>query len=191
LELPFKIEIMNASQTNITLINSSVANPLTSDDLYVDQIGKTIARSLDKELAQLSPKVLQRLEKSREIALSQQKHGSSSVSQTRSSKSGFFPKLGPLSPIFIVLLLVFGIAQWQQNARIDNIADVDTAILTDSVPPDAYADDGFRLFLKKMMSPSATKPETDVVKIEDPSSAPKENTPAAIENRIPDISTNQ
>lgn len=186
---------MNASQTNITLINSSVGNPLTSDDLYVDQIGKTIARSLDKELAHLSPKVLQRLEKSREIALSQQKHGTSSASSISSSKSSskssFLPKLGPLSPILVVLLLVFGIAQWQQNARIDNIADVDTAILTDSVPPDAYADDGFRLFLKKMMSPSETKPETDLVKIEESSSAPKENTPANIENRAPDISTNQ
>jgi hypothetical protein len=191
LELLFKIEIMNASQTNITLINSSVGNPLTSDDLYVDQIGKTIARSLDKELVHLSPKVLQRLEKSREIALSHQKHGSSSVLPTRSSKSSFLPNLGPLSPILVVLLLVFGIAQWQQNARIDNIADVDTAILTDSVPPDAYADDGFRLFLKKMMNPSVVKPETDVMKIEEPSPTSQENTPAKLENRAPDISTNQ
>jgi hypothetical protein len=191
LELPFKIEIMNASQTNITLINSSVSNPLTSDDLYVDQIGKTIARSLDKELVHLSPKVLQRLEKSREIALSQQKYGSSPASPTRSSTSSFLPKLGPLSPILVVLLLVFGIAQWQQNARIDNIADVDTAILTDSVPPDAYADDGFRLFLKKMMSPSIAKPETDVMKVEESSPTSQENTPAKLENRAPDISTNQ
>jgi len=191
LELPFKIEIMNASQTNITLINSSVGNPLTSDELYVDQIGKTIARSLDKELVHLSPKVLQRLEKSREIALSQQKHGSSPAPQTRSSKSGFLPKLGPLSPILVVLLLVFGIAQWQQNARIGNIADVDTAILTDSVPPDAYADDGFRLFLKKMMNPSIAKPETDVMKIEESSPTSQENTPSKLENRAPDISTNQ
>jgi hypothetical protein len=191
LELPFKIEIMNASQTNITLINSSVANPLTSDDLYVDQIGKTISRSLDKELAHLSPKVLQRLEKSREIALSHKKIGISSAPSLRSSKSGFLPKIGPLSPILIVLLLVFGIAQWQQNARINDIADVDTAILTDSVPPDAYADDGFRLFLKKMISPSVLKPEADTIKIEESSLTPQENKPAEPENRAPDISTNQ
>ncbi len=182
---------MNASHTNITLINSSVGNPLTSDDLYVDQIGKTISRSLDKELGHLSPKVLQRLEKSREIALSLQKNKSSSASQQNSSKFGFLPKLGPLSPILFVLLLVFGIAQWQQNARINHIADVDTAILTDSVPPDAYADDGFRLFLKKMMTPSDTKPQIESMKIEESSSsAPQENIPANLENRAPDISTN-
>ncbi len=182
---------MNASQTNITLINSSVGNPLTSDDLYVDQIGKTIARSLDKELGHLSPKVLQRLEKSREIALSLQNNKSSSAPSQNSSKFGFLQKLGPLSPILFVLLLVFGIAQWQQNTRINHIADVDTAILTDSVPPDAYADDGFRLFLKKMMNPSDTKLQTDSVKIEDSSSsAPQENTPSNLENRAPDISTN-
>jgi len=182
---------MNASQTNITLINSSVANPLTSDDLYVDQIGKTISRSLDKELAHLSPKVLQSLGKSREIALSYKKSGISSAAPLRSSKSRFLPKLGPLSPILVVLLLVFGIAQWQQNARINDIADVDTAILTDSVPPDAYADDGFRLFLKKMMSPSDSKPQTDAIKIDGASSTPQENAPANLENPAPDISTNQ
>jgi hypothetical protein len=191
LELPFKIEIMNASQTNITLMNSSVANPLTSEDLYVDQIGKTISRSLDKELAHLSPKVLQRLEKSREIALSHKKPSISSATPQRSSKSGFLPKIGPLSPILVVLLLVFGIAQWQQNARMNDIADVDTAILTDSVPPDAYTDDGFRLFLKKMMSPTDSKPQTDAIKIEGSSSTPQENTPVNLENRAPDISTNQ
>ena len=60
--------------------------------------------------------------------------------------------MGPIGPIFVVLMLVFAIAQWQQNARINDIVDVDTAILTDSVPPDAYADDGFRLFMKKMLA---------------------------------------
>ncbi len=182
---------MNASQTNITHINSSLVNPLTSDDLYVDQIGKTVARSLDKELAHLSPKVLQRLEKSREIALSQQKLGSSPRVQVRSSKGGFLPNLSSISPILVVLLLVFGIAQWQQNARINDIAEVDTAILTDSVPPDAYADDGFRLFLKKMMIPSDTKPEQEPTSTVESSLNPQENAPANNVSRAPDISTNQ
>jgi hypothetical protein len=127
---------------------------LESDDLFVDQIGKTVARSLDKELSHLSPKVLQRLEHARELALTHQKIGftSSQTQNTLKLKTSFFPRLGPIGPILLVLMLVFVIAQWQQNARINDIVAVDTAILTDSVPPDAYADDGFRLFMKKMIA---------------------------------------
>ncbi|MEI6791458.1 MAG: DUF3619 family protein [Myxococcaceae bacterium] len=145
---------MNSVPTNSSILDTTLVNHLGSDDLFVDQIGKTVARSLDRELSHLSPKVLQRLENARELALLHQKTGFS-VSGTQKSlkqKTQFFPRLGPIGPILLVLMLVFVIAQWQQNARIKDIVDVDTAILTDSVPPDAYADDGFRLFMKKMIA---------------------------------------
>ena len=143
---------MNSSPTSNSILETSLANHLESDALFVDQIGKTVARSLDRELAHLSPKVLQRLEQSRELELTQKKMGHSIAPTTKSIKTSFLPKMGPIGPIFVVLMLVFAIAQWQQNARINDIVDVDTAILTDSVPPDAYADDGFRLFMKKMLA---------------------------------------
>ena len=143
---------MNIASTNNSLLDASLMDHLESDDLFVDQIGKTVARSLDKELSHISPKVLQRLEKSRELALTQQKMGNTVSRPSNTPKIGFFHKLGPIGPVVVVLMLIFLIAQWQQNARIKDIVDVDTAILTDSVPPDAYADDGFRLFLKKMVA---------------------------------------
>mgnify|MGYP003347091960 CR=1 FL=1 len=43
---------------------------------------------------------------------------------------------------------LIGIAQWQNESRINDIAEVDAALLTDDVPPDAYADSGFMAFLK-------------------------------------------
>jgi hypothetical protein len=49
------------------------------------------------------------------------------------------------------VVLVFGligIAQWQDDSRINDIAEVDAALLSDDVPPDAYADGGFLAFLK-------------------------------------------
>ena len=39
------------------------------------------------------------------------------------------------------------IVNWQQDERIRDIAEVDSAILTDVVPPEAYNDDGFIRFL--------------------------------------------
>jgi len=61
------------NQNPSTTINPHFAQKNSMNDLLIDQVGKTVARSLDKELAHLSPKVLQNLEKSREKALSVQK----------------------------------------------------------------------------------------------------------------------
>jgi len=52
------------------------------------------------------------------------------------------------APIAFLVLGLYGIAQWQQDSRINDIAQVDAALLTDDVPPDAYADSGFLSFLK-------------------------------------------
>jgi hypothetical protein len=49
-----------------------------------------------------------------------------------------------------ILALAFGmvlISNWQQDERILDIAKVDSAILVDAVPPQAYKDDGFVRFL--------------------------------------------
>jgi len=181
---------MNATPTNLTIVNTSIGKELTSEELFEDQIGKTVARSLDKELNHLSPKVLQRLEKSRQIAIQQSKKGTSSSKSI--SLRGIFPNLGPLTPIFVVLILVFGIAQWQQDARINDIAELDTAILTDSVPPNAYVDDGFRLFMKKMVN-AAQKEAIDTssnTTVQESSTTPQAQATDE-SNKAPDISTNQ
>jgi hypothetical protein len=49
-----------------------------------------------------------------------------------------------------ILALAFGmvlISNWQQDERILDIAKVDSAILVDAVPPQAYKDDGFVRYL--------------------------------------------
>ncbi|MDF3834296.1 DUF3619 family protein [Cupriavidus basilensis] len=42
-----------------------------------------------------------------------------------------------------------GIYHWQQQKRVDELADVDAAMLLDDLPPTAYADQGFHVFLKR------------------------------------------
>jgi len=51
-------------------------------------------------------------------------------------------------PIVFLVAGLYGVSQWQQDSRINDIAQVDAALLTDDVPPDAYADSGFLSFLK-------------------------------------------
>jgi len=42
-----------------------------------------------------------------------------------------------------------GIYHWQQQKRLEEAADVDAAMLLDDLPPTAYADQGFHVFLKR------------------------------------------
>ena len=51
------------------------------------------------------------------------------------------------APIFALVLGIFLISSWQQDERIRDIAKVDSAILVDVVPPEAYKDNGYVRFL--------------------------------------------
>ena len=51
------------------------------------------------------------------------------------------------APIFALVLGIFLISNWQQDERILDIAKVDSAILVDAVPPEAYKDNGYVRFL--------------------------------------------
>ena len=44
---------------------------------------------------------------------------------------------------------LMGIYHWQQQKRVEELADVDAAMLLDDLPPTAYADQGFHVFLKR------------------------------------------
>ena len=44
---------------------------------------------------------------------------------------------------------LIGIYHWQQQKRVEELADVDTAMLLDDLPPTAYADQGFHVYLKR------------------------------------------
>ena len=54
-------------------------------------------------------------------------------------------------------LVVIDVVQSDENAS--EVASVDTALLTDDLPPQAYADPGFAQFLKTGETPAAAAPE--------------------------------
>ena len=50
----------------------------------------------------------------------------------------------PLVTLVVGLVLI---DQWHDRAQINAVADVDSALLADDLPPDAYSDPGFVEFL--------------------------------------------
>ena len=151
---------------NKKMIGSKNSLHLSQDDIQrvaeLDRLGRRLAKTLDQGLEDVSPQVNERLKQARQIALSKKKPspeivwvsslrfaGHMGQSSTNSSKKTWksFSLAIPMALLVAGLILV---VQWQQDARINDIADVDVALLTDEVPPDAYADNGFSVFLKNL-----------------------------------------
>jgi len=145
--------------TNQIHLTDEHSGAFQSEELMVDQIGKTVAISLDRELKHLSPRVLARLEKSREEALAKQKISSHVRSTSSFDLLNFKSSINWIGMILVTAIVLYFVVDWQSNSRISAIADLDTAILSDSVPPDAYADEGFKVFLKEMIKRKESEKE--------------------------------
>lgn len=61
----------------------------------------------------------------------------------------FLRRLGLLWPTIALVAGLAGIYQWQQQQRVDELAEVDAAMLLDDLPLAAYADQGFHQYLDK------------------------------------------
>lgn len=122
-----------------------------------DQFGLSAAALL-REGGKSLPKTIQnRLHAARMKALLAQKPEkvyvqravlASSTGNRSFKSSSIWDSYGWVAPLAVMVFGLIGIAQWQEESRIQDIAELDAALLSDDVPPDAYADSGFINFLK-------------------------------------------
>jgi hypothetical protein len=67
-------------------------------------------------------------------------------------KKGWFARLGGLGlvwPLAALAIGIAGIAYWEDQQRKAELADIDAAMLSDSLPLDAYLDHGFNAYLTR------------------------------------------
>lgn len=88
------------------------------------------------------------LKKPEKVRVQKRALATSAGSWNSGSSNGVWDTIGWVAPLAVLVFGLIGIAQWQDDSRINDIAEVDAALLTDDVPPDAYADSGFMAFLK-------------------------------------------
>ena len=145
-------------------------NPLT--EIQADQFGRASAALLSQSTQNLSTGIKDRLYAARMKALSVrkaekvlvQKPALAGVAGSWSSGSnGVWDTAGWIAPLVVLVFGLIGIAQWQSDSRINDIAEVDAALLSDDVPPDAYADLGFLAFLKNGLLSDSGDDATDSV----------------------------
>jgi hypothetical protein len=126
----------------------------------VDRAGQAIARRLNEHATDLPHDISERLRAARMQAIAQRKREPVVVLQPQWATAGGPPVSSPneglnlwsrLASALPLIVLLFGLATihaFQDELRVNEIASVDAELLIDDLPPDAYTDPGFLVFLK-------------------------------------------
>jgi hypothetical protein len=113
-----------------------------------DQFGRASAALLSQGARNLPTDIKDRLHAARKKVFAKKAVFAGNTGHLSSNSKGIWDTVGWAAPLVVLVFGLIGIAQWQNDSRITDIAEVDAALLTDDVPPDAYADSGFLAFLK-------------------------------------------
>lgn len=115
------------------------------------QFGNRIRHLLNQGLA-LDPAKRDRLRAAREQALTRQRaepalRWADNVLGSFDGWRGVSTRV--LLPVAVLVLAVSGIYTWQEKRRVAELVEIDSQLLTDDLPIDAYLDRGFQNWLKK------------------------------------------
>jgi hypothetical protein len=134
----------------------SVTANLSAQDRY----GRQLAAYLDASAQQLPHDISERLRVARQQALG--KYREVQIRETASvplgggvaalgggeDERGLWPRLVSLIPLLALIAGLVTIQMVGTEQIAEELAELDAAILTDDLPPDAYSDPGFAQFLK-------------------------------------------
>jgi hypothetical protein len=118
-----------------------------------DQIGSRVQHLLHEKI-EVPPGAAERLRAAREQALARQRPEPAPALQWADNVLGSLGgwagvSLRVLLPLALLVAGVTGIYAWQQNQAQVEIEEIDTLLLADELPLDAYLDRGFQDWLKK------------------------------------------
>ena len=126
----------------------------------VDQVGQSISRRLNEHAADLPHDITERLRVARMQALSQRKPEPLRIFVPHLATPGgpgmgnseeglnLWSRIASVLPIIFLLLGLATIHIFQNENRANEIAQLDAELLIDDLPPAAYTDPGFLIFLK-------------------------------------------
>lgn len=132
-----------------------------SENTNENILASRICAALDESAAQLDLNVQKRLTNARDLALAQIKTAPVAVTVAESElalaggpgfeRQGFSwrQRFGLALPIVLLVVGLVGLYEWQHAQRVNELADIDAAVLSDDLPLNAYLDKGFGQFLHK------------------------------------------
>jgi Protein of unknown function (DUF3619) len=133
---------------------------LKERELLQARFASRMAALLGEHSAALPHDITERLRVAREQALVRarlaRRHAESAASVVAmpgglavlGGPSAWWQRLANLLPLLVLVAGLMLIEQWTAREQVLAVADIDTVLLSDDLPPDAYADPGFAEFLK-------------------------------------------
>ena len=121
-----------------------------------------VRHALNEKLDALPDSVTERLTLARHVALKNKKPDAALRAVIRQNafagnigaffrdQYDWFRRMGLTLPALILVCGLAGIYQYEEQHRIHETADIDVAVVTDELPPSAYADAGFKAYLDKV-----------------------------------------
>ncbi|MFZ3139291.1 DUF3619 family protein [Polaromonas sp.] len=135
--------------------------PQKRADILQDRFGLKTASYLSAGTTELPHDISERLRAARAQAVAQRKiaktQTAGSVVNTGSSAAlnwgsdeglSWWGWIGSVLPLIALVVGLLAINSFQNDNRMQELAEVDSALLTDELPPAAFADPGFVQFLK-------------------------------------------
>ena len=136
-------------------------SPRKKADVLQDRFGLKTASYLSAASSGLSHDVSERLRAARAQAVSKRKiaktqtaggvvnsGGSAALTWGSEEGLGWWGRIGSVMPLIALVVGLLAINSVQNDNRAQELAEVDSALLTDELPPAAFADPGFVQFLK-------------------------------------------
>ena len=132
----------------------------TTASLPQDRFGRLVAARLAQGSSELSYPVSERLRAARTQAVARRKGVKLQTASTVSMQGGaaaltfgdegqgFWNRIASVLPLIALACGLVLIHTIENDRRASEVAEVDAALLTDDLPPAAYADPGFIQFLK-------------------------------------------
>jgi len=133
--------------------------PQAALDAMQTRFALRVTARLTERSTELAPDLTERLRFAHDKALERARavrsaEATANVGVTRGGAAvlgrtgGWWLKLASVAPVIALAGGLFMIQRWQENAQISTAAEVDAALLSDALPPQAYSDAGFAEFLK-------------------------------------------
>jgi hypothetical protein len=128
-----------------------------------DRFGRMVTERLSESTDALPYEISERLRAARVRALGQRRNAQTVATTTILGQGGsatlglgdgegrLWHRLVALVPLLLLIAGLIAVSTLSDDFRAKELADIDAAILTDDLPPAAYADAGFVQFLKSRL----------------------------------------
>lgn len=130
-----------------------------------DRLGRELASRLAESVQTLPHDVSERLRVARQVALSKHSRAMPASSMVHNGNGSLALQgdfwlwrfAASFTPLMMLIAGLIALNLLFNDDRASELADLDTAILTDDLPPAAYADPGFAQFLKASLLENKSK----------------------------------